>query len=167
MSIYWRLSLQVVSFLCCLFLMMSSLLGPGSLLLPDSASSSSPTGTYFYSISGPSALLSCPFQYFILNPPFFPLLFPNQNPASFYLLWLFSFPFCVWVKHPHYHFILKLHMVFGLYYGYYELWSWYPYISEYIPCVLFYVWVSSLTMIFSSSIHLPANVMKSFIGKAE
>jgi hypothetical protein len=34
--------------------------------------------------------------------------------------------------------------------------------SCYIPCAFFCVWVTSLRMIFSSSIHLPENFMKSF-----
>ena len=34
--------------------------------------------------------------------------------------------------------------------------------SEYIPCLSFWVWVTSLRMFFSSSIHLPANFKMSF-----
>ena len=39
---------------------------------------------------------------------------------------------------------------------YSELFGQYPLISEYIPCIPFWVWVTSLRMIFLSSIHLPA-----------
>jgi hypothetical protein len=39
-----------------------------------------------------------------------------------------------------------------------------PLISEYTPCMSFWVWVTSLRMIFSSSINLPAELrMPSFL----
>ena len=58
--------------------------------------------------------------------------------------------------------LLRLHMVCELNLGYSKLLD-YPLISEYILCVFFWDWdwVTSLRMIFSSSIHLPANFMKS------
>jgi hypothetical protein len=40
--------------------------------------------------------------------------------------------------------LLEHHMDCGLYIGYSE----HPFISEYIPCVLFFDWVTSLRMIF-------------------
>ena len=38
--------------------------------------------------------------------------------------------------------------------------------SEYIPCFSFWVWVTSLRMIFSSSIHLPTNFLMSLFFKS-
>jgi hypothetical protein len=45
--------------------------------------------------------------------------------------------------------------------GIQSFFSYYPFISEYIPCVFFFDWVTTLGMIFSSSIHFPVNFMKS------
>ena len=72
---YWMWSLQVLSPCCWVFLLMSSPLGPGSLLhlwfLGLSNGPPTPTPTYFYSFSWPSGLLSCLLPYLIL-PPFSP-----------------------------------------------------------------------------------------------
>ena len=56
---------------------------------------------------------------------------------------------------------LELHVVCELYLWYSELLSLYSLISECIPCVFFCDQVTSLRMIFSSSIHLRKNFMKS------
>jgi hypothetical protein len=61
----------------------------------------------------------------------------------------------------------KLHMVCGLYHGHYELLGYYPFISEFIPRVFSCVWVTSLRMMFSSSIHLPENFINSLFLIAE
>jgi hypothetical protein len=37
----------------------------------------------------------------------------------------------------------------------------YPLTSEDIPCMFFWIWVTSLRMIFSSSIYLPAKLRRS------
>ena len=55
---------------------------------------------------------------------------------------------------------LELHVVCGLYLDYSKFWG------EFIPCVFFCDWVASLG-IFSSSIHLPKNLMNSLFLKAE
>jgi hypothetical protein len=52
-------------------------------------------------------------------------------------------------------------MVCELYPGYTKLLGLYPLIRKCIPCVFFSDLVTSLSMIFSSSIHLPKNFMSS------
>lgn len=47
-------------------------------------------------------------------------------------------------------------------FGYHLLNDDYPLISEYIPYLAFWVWVTWLRMIFSGSIHLPVNFIMSF-----
>ena len=45
---------------------------------------------------------------------------------------------------------------------------WHLLISEYMPCMSFWVWVTSLRMIFTSSIHFPSKLrMSSFLIAAE
>jgi hypothetical protein len=64
--------------------------------------------------------------------------------------------------------LLELHVVCELYLGYSELLgSEYPLISECIPYVFFCDWVTSLRMIFSSSIYLPKNFINSLFLIAE
>ena len=61
-------------------------------------------------------------------------------------------------------FLLEFHVVFKFYLGYFELLGWYPLITECTPCVFFCDWVTSLRMIFSSSIHLPKSFINSFFN---
>ena len=77
----WIWSLQVLPPLCWAFQLISSLLGPGSLLLSwhlglssGSALSPSPTATYFYSFSWLPELLSCLPLYLLPFLSSFPLL---------------------------------------------------------------------------------------------
>jgi hypothetical protein len=87
MPFYKRWSLQVLSPLCWLFQLMSSQLGPETLMilwhLELSAipppHSHTHTATHFHSFPWPTGLLSCLFLYLILPPPFpSPLLSPSQ-----------------------------------------------------------------------------------------
>jgi hypothetical protein len=82
MSIYCRWSLRILFPICWVFQLKSPPVVPGSLSLSRSREflvaiprSPSLTASYSYSISWPSVLLSCPFQYLILSSLFsLPLL---------------------------------------------------------------------------------------------
>jgi hypothetical protein len=58
-------------------------------------------------------------------------------------------------------------MVCEFYSGCFELFAKYSLISEYILCVFFCDWVTSLRVIFSSSTHLTKNFIKSLFLIAE
>ena len=58
-------------------------------------------------------------------------------------------PYCP--PHPLFHVVPSLHLP--------PMTISFPLLSEYIPCVSFWVWVTSLGMIFSSFIHLPAQFL--------
>ena len=58
--------------------------------------------------------------------------------------------------------LLDHHLVCELFLWYCELLDSYPLISEWIPCVYSCDWVTSVSMLFSSSIHFPMNFMKLF-----
>ena len=85
--------------------------------------------------------------------------------ATLFCLYISS---CEYFVHPKKHwsihtlvFLLRFHVVCELNLGYSELLGYHPLISEYILCVFVCDWVTSLRMIFSSSIHLPANFTNS------
>jgi hypothetical protein len=59
--------------------------------------------------------------------------------------------------------LLEFYVVCELYLGYPELLSYYPLISECLPCVFFCDWVTSLRVIYSRSIPLSTNFMNSFV----
>jgi hypothetical protein len=83
------------------------------------------------------------------------------------LLWVFYSPFKKdWSTHILV-FLLELHVVCESYLCYLKLWGYYPLISECIPCMFFFDWVTSLRMVFSSSIHLHKNFMNSSFLIAE
>ena len=82
------------------FQLMSSPLGPGNLSYPWHLGPSrgspltlfpTPSGTYFYSFSWPSGLLSCLLPYVILADSLSPPL-PNPDPSFFLPLMIILFP---------------------------------------------------------------------------
>jgi len=100
-------------------------------------------------------------------PPF-PMPSPTQFPPSLHLWYLFYFAFWERVNHspsapPCYLACLGLCVVTQLSC---TLWLL-QLLSEYIPCVYFWVWVTSRRMVFSSYIHLPEKFLMSLflIGK--
>ena len=108
----WIWSIEVLSPLWWVFQLMSSLLGPGSLLLSwyqrilDSyLSSPSPITIHFCSSFWPSAYFPCLLHTGIWIPFLRCLASSSQVPATLKLPWLFCFPFWVGLKHPHFTYI--------------------------------------------------------------
>ena len=118
----------------------------------------SPTSTPLLSISWPSVLLCHLLPYLnwplLFPPPPFSLPEPSLPlPLPIILLPLLNRTGI----HTLVFLLLEFHMVCELYLGCSKFLGKYPLISEYIPCVFFCDWVTSLRMIFSTSIHLPKN----------
>lgn len=157
MLIYWRCSVQVVSSCFGVYQLKSLLLGVGSLSIPwndflvATPSFPSPTTICLYAIPWPSVVLSLPIP--DLHPLYPPL------PLSFLLLSvIISFPILCKIETSTLLFSFFLSSIgfvhciiciltFGLIFTY----QW------------VHIWVTSLTMMFSSSNHLPANFMKLFL----
>ena len=101
--------------------------------------------------------LTCPYP-----PSFLPLPFPTQvslsPPSCDYFVppskWVWSILILAF-------FLVELNMVYELYCWHSEILRWYLLINEYIPWMSFCVWVTSLRVIFSSSILLPTKFLKS------
>ena len=173
MAIYRRWSLQVLSPLCWVFQLISSAVGPGNLLLPwfMGHSSGYPQLSIldcymflfiFLILCTSLLLLFMPDPALSFFPPH-PLSFPGISiplPPVIILFFLLNKTEAstLWTS-----FVLNLMcFVNCIMHGCSEFWWEYPFICQYILCVLFGVWVTWLSMIFSSSIHLPANFMSLF-----
>jgi hypothetical protein len=135
--------------------------------LEDTSHLSFPEAAYFYLFGWPSGLLSCPLLPNIWSCSLFPFPLPSPTqvhpPSSscnyFLLTSKWGWNLLTWA------FLLDTLLMLWKFYPRYPRYTvifWlYPLISEYIPCIYFWVWVTSLRMIFSHSIHLPAKFMMS------
>ena len=148
----------------------------------------SPEATCFHSFCWPSWLPSVFSPESVPDQVLLSSLFPI--PLKLFLsdallppnLWLFSSPSKVGLKCPHLatsgcwslwglwnvpwvlcYFVCLFLCLFCFAFS-----CWHLLISEYMPCMSFWVWVTSLRMIFTSSIHLPSKFrMSSFLIAAE
>ena len=126
------------------------------------------TTAYFFSFLWPFGLLSCSPPPPILDPDVLsslpsPLSARSLPPSASndYFVPLLSGIESIhtWIFHSY--------MACELYHGYSKLFGKYAFISEYLLCMSFWVGITSLRVIFSSSIHLPAKFMMSLFLIAE
>ena len=118
----------------------------------------------FHSFSWPSGQPACPSPHLILNSPFATPHFPSLLLPSLCLpLMTILFPLLSEIQVS----LLGASFLFSIF-GSVEynmlpvFYGWYPLKSEYIPCMSFGGWVTSLRIIISSSTHLPAKFMSWF-----
>jgi hypothetical protein len=148
---------------------MLSPLSPDSLSHPRSLGHSrdlAPTAVYFDSFSWPSGHPSCLYTYIILLPLFSPLPSSSLPPSAshdYFVPLLSGFQVSTFGPSFSLNFLQSVSCIMGILDF---LASIYLSVNTYHAC-LFWVWVTSFMMIFSSSIHFPAKFMMSSFSIAE